>query len=64
MAELFDIDLIPRIPSLDRKVRLAGIEKRRERNAERDQEYRSKQGGSRDSAQDESEKQGTIDITV
>jgi hypothetical protein len=64
MAELFDIDLIPRIPSLDRKVRLAGIEKRRERNAERDREYRSKQGGSRDSAQDESEKQGTIDITV
>lgn len=64
MAEMFDIDLIPRIPSVDRKVRLAGIEKRRERNAERDREYRSRQSGSRDQPQDESEKQGTIDITV
>lgn len=64
MAELFDVDLIPRILSVDRKVRMAGIEKRRERNAEKDREYPSKHRGSRDQSQDESEKQGTIDITV
>ena len=64
MAEMFDVDLIPRILSVDRKVRLAGIEKRRERNAERDREYRSRRSDSREQPQDELEKQGTIDITV
>ncbi len=64
MAELFDVDLIPRILSVDRKVRMAGIEKRRERNGEKDREYRSRQEGSRDQDKDESEKQGKIDITV
>jgi hypothetical protein len=63
MAESFDIDLIPRILSLDRKVRLSGMQKHRERN-ERERDSRSKRFGSTESTEDETEKHGTIDITV
>jgi hypothetical protein len=63
MAESFDIDLIPKILSLDRKVRLSGMQKHRERN-ERERDSRSKRFGSTESTEDETEKHGTIDITV
>lgn len=63
MAELFDIDLIPRIPSLDRKVRLAGMQKHREKD-QKERDSRSRRFGSTESTEDDTEKHGTIDITV
>jgi hypothetical protein len=63
MAESFDIDLIPRILSLDRKVRLSGMQKHRERN-EKERDKRSKHFGPTESSEDDAEKHGTIDITV
>lgn len=64
MAELFDVDLIPKILSVDRKVRLSGIGKRRERGSENDKGNRSKRLAAPESDEKDSEKQGTIDITV
>jgi hypothetical protein len=63
MAELFDIDLIPRVLSLDRKVRLSSLQKHRERN-EKERDNRPKRFGSTEATEDDTEKQGTIDITV
>ncbi len=64
MAGLFDVDLIPKILSVDRKVRLSGIDKRRERGGENGRENRSKRLAPSESNEEDSEKQGTIDITV
>jgi hypothetical protein len=64
MAGLFDVDLIPKILSPDRKVRLSGIDKRRERGGENGRENRSKRLAQSESDEKDSEKQGTIDITV
>jgi hypothetical protein len=64
MAGLFDIELIPRILSLDRKVRLSGIEKRRERGGENDRQDRSRHLAAAETEKEDPEKQGTIDITV
>ena len=64
MAGLFDVDLIPRILSLDRKVRLSGIDKRRERDGENGREERSKRSTVPGNGKEDSEKEGTIDITV
>ncbi|MGD0234016.1 MAG: hypothetical protein ABSC55_05700 [Syntrophorhabdales bacterium] len=64
MAGLSDVDLIPKIPSVDRKVRLSGIDKRRERGRENGRGDRSKRLSAPETEKDDSEKQGTIDITV
>jgi hypothetical protein len=64
MAGLFDVDLIPKILSPDRKVRLSGIDKRRERDRENSQEERSRRFTTPETEKEDSEKQGTIDITV
>jgi hypothetical protein len=64
MAELFDIDLIPRILSLDRKVRLSGMQKHPKKKDERERDSRSRRFGSTESAEDDTEKHGTVDITV
>ena len=64
VAGLFDIDLIPKIQSLDRKVRLSGIDKRREKAAEHGRKDRSKRLTSPQPGEENSERQGTIDITV
>ena len=63
MAELFDIDLIPRILSLDRKVRLSGMQKHPKKD-ERERDGRSRRFGSTESTEDDTEKHGTVDITV
>ena len=64
MAGLFDVDLIPRILSMDRKVRLSEIDKRRERDGENGREERSKPSTAPGAEKEDSEKEGTIDITV
>ena len=64
MAGLFDVDLIPRILSVDRKVRLSGIDKRREQDGENGREHRSKRSAGPEAEKDNPENQGTIDITV
>ena len=64
MAGLFDVDLIPRILSMDRKVRLSEIDKRRERDGENGREERSKRSTAPGAEKEDSEKEGTIDITV
>ena len=64
MAGLFDVDLIPKILSPDRKVRLSAIDKRRGRGGENDRQDRSKRLAAPESDEKDSEKQGTIDITV
>jgi hypothetical protein len=64
MAGLFDVELIPRIPSMDRKVRLSGIDRRRERDGENGREERLKRLTAPEAEKEDSEKQGTIDITV
>jgi hypothetical protein len=64
MAGLFDVDLIPKILSMDRKVRLSGIDRRRERDGEKRREDRSKRFTVQEVEKEDSEKQGTIDITV
>ena len=64
MAGLFDVDLIPKILSVDKKVRLSGLDKRHERRNGAGREDRSKRPASSESDDADSEKQGTIDITV
>ena len=64
MAGLFEFDLIPRILSVDKKVRLSGIDRRRENGSEGRREDRSRRSTADDSKEKDSEKQGTIDITV
>jgi len=64
MAGLFDVDLIPKILSMDRKVRLSGIDRRRERDGEKGREDRSKRFIAQEAEKEDSEKQGTIDITL
>jgi len=64
MAGLFDVDLIPKILSVDKKVRLLGIDKRRERGNEKGRKDRLKRLASSESNEKDSENQGTIDITV
>ena len=64
MAGLFDVDLIPKILSVDKKVRLSGLDKRRERGNGGGREDRSKRLAPSESDDADSEKQGTIDITV
>jgi hypothetical protein len=64
MAGLFDVDLIPKILSMNRKVRLSGIDRRCERDGEKGREDRSKRFTAQEAEKEDSEKQGTIDITV
>jgi len=64
MAGLFDVDLIPKILSVDRKVRLSGIDKRRERGGQDSKEDRPKRLTPSESDEKSLEKQGAIDITV
>jgi len=65
MAGLFDVDLIPKILSVDKKVPLSsGIDKRRERRRQHGREDRSKRFVARESGGEDSEKEGTVDITV
>jgi hypothetical protein len=64
MAGLFDVDLIPKILSMDRKVRLSGIDRRQERDGEKGREDRPKRFTAQEVEKEDSEKQGTIDITV
>ena len=64
MAGLFDVDLIPKILSVDKKVRLSGVDKRRERGNGAGREDRSKRLAPLESNESDSEKQGKIDITV
>ena len=64
MAGLFEFDLIPKILSVDKKVRLSGIDRRREKGGENRRDDHSRRSGTTDSNEKDSEKQGTIDITV
>ncbi len=64
MAELLEVDLIPKIISVDRKVRLSGIDRRRERENDNSRSHRSRRNAIDDPDGEHSEKQGTIDITV
>ena len=64
MAGLFDVDLIPKVLSMDRKVRLSGIDRRRERDGDKGREDRSRRFAAPEAEKEDAEKQGTIDITV
>ena len=64
MAGPFDVDLIPKILSVDRKVRLSGIDKRREHGNNAGKGNRSQRSTADESSEKDAEKQGTIDITV
>jgi len=65
MAGLFDVDLIPKILSVDKKVPLSsGVDKRRERRRENSREERSKRFAARESGEEDSGRDGTVDITV
>ena len=65
MAGLFDVDLIPKILSVDKKVRLSSeIGRRGERRRESGREDRSKRLVGRESEDADPEKEGTVDITV
>ncbi len=64
MAGLFDVDLISKIVSVDRKVRLSGIDKRRERENESSRGDRQRRSTAPETEKEDAEKQGTIDITV
>ena len=64
MAGLFDVDLIPKILSVDKKVRLSGVDKRRQRGKDAGREDRSKRLAPSEPNEADSEKQGPIDITV
>lgn len=69
MAGLFDVDLIKQIPQVDKKVRLVGLYKRRERERQRAREERTKDAGTGDARQESSGESRTgesriIDITV
>ena len=64
MSGLFDVDLISRILSVDRKLRLLGTDKRRERDREHAREDRVRGFPVRESGEEESEGRGAVDITV
>ncbi len=64
MAGLFDVDLIPKILSVDKKVRLSGIGKRHGRGGDNGKEERGKRLAAQESDERDTEKRGTIDITV
>ena len=72
MAGFFDVDLIKRIPQVDKKVRLVGLYKRREREGQKEHERPAREArtggagadaGADTSPNDAGEKR-TIDITV
>jgi hypothetical protein len=64
MAGFFDVDLIRQIPQVDKKVRLVGLYKRREREKQKSREERPKDAGTADARQDSAADSRTIDITV
>ena len=64
MAGLFDVDLIRQIPQVDKKVRLVGLYKRRERERQRAREERARNAVPGDTGQEHEENSRTIDITV
>ena len=64
MAGAFDVDLVPKILSVDRKVRLSGIDKRREQGNSAGRGTRAKKTAADEPGEKDTEKQGTIDITV
>ena len=64
MAGLFDVDLIRQIPQVDKKVRLVGLYKRRERERQRTREERARNAVPADTGQEHEENNRTIDITV
>ena len=64
MAGTFDIDLIPRVLSVDRKVGLSGIEKRREQRDDARKKNHSRKAAGDEADEKGEEKHGAIDITV
>jgi hypothetical protein len=64
MAGLFDVDLIRQIPQVDKKVRLAGLYKRREREKQKGREERAKDTATGDTRQETAGESRTIDITI
>ncbi len=64
MAGLSDVDLIPKVLSVDKKVRLSGIDRRREQQREQNRGSRPRKNTTDETAITEKGKQGTIDITV
>ena len=72
MAGFFDVDLIKRIPQVDKKVRLVGLYKRREREGQKEHERPAREARTGDVAADacsdtnpnDAGEKRTIDITV
>jgi hypothetical protein len=64
MAGLFEFDLIPKIISVDKKVRLSGMDRRREKSREEKRDDHSRRSAANDSNEKDSEKRTNIDITV
>ncbi len=64
MTGLFDVDLIPRILSVDKKVRLSGIDKRREKDGRNSKGNRLSRSEREDAEDQNLEKEGTINVTV
>ena len=64
MPGLFDVDLIRQIPQVDKKVRLVGLYKRRERERQKGREERRKELETADGREDRAGESRTIDITV
>ncbi len=64
MAGLFDVDLIPRILSVDKKIRLSSIDKRREKQSRDGKGSSTRRTETVSSDEKDREEQGTINITV
>ena len=68
MTGFFDVDLIKRIPQVDKKVRLVGLYKRRERESQKEHERHAREertaGSSGVADADDVGEKRTIDITV
>ena len=64
MSGLSDIDLIPKVLSVDKKVRISGIEKRRERESQQNSDNRPKARSTADRREKDSGKRDSINITV
>ncbi|MEO0249539.1 MAG: hypothetical protein ABIN58_08390 [candidate division WOR-3 bacterium] len=64
MAGSFDVDLITRIPQVDKKVRLVGLYKRREREGRKERGSHPKEGEAVGVSTEDAGEKRIVDITV